>query len=109
MSVITGLVFSAESRIPLRTVIVWEPELPATSGLADLLSHPGGIGEVLASHAGPASGPDSSLICAEAHRQVIDKPRALEFGTGAAATAMTSAIARLKRKYDLAFLIGGCW
>lgn len=58
-------------------------------------------------HAGLASEPDWSAVDAEAWKHAIDEARALELGTGAAATAMDGAIATLKRKYDDTILIGG--
>jgi DNA (cytosine-5)-methyltransferase 1 len=58
-------------------------------------------------HAGLASEPDWSAVDAEAWQHAIDEARALELGTGAAATAIDGAIATLKRKYDDTILIGG--
>lgn len=58
-------------------------------------------------HAGLASEPDWSAVDAEAWKHAIDEARALELGTGAAATAIDGAIATLKRKYDDTILIGG--
>ncbi|MFN3626882.1 MAG: DNA cytosine methyltransferase [Parvibaculum sp.] len=58
-------------------------------------------------HAGLASEPDWSAVDAEAWQHAIDEARALELGTGAAATAINGAIATLKAKYDDTILIGG--
>jgi DNA (cytosine-5)-methyltransferase 1 len=58
-------------------------------------------------HAGLTSEPDWSAVDAEAWQHAIDEARALELGTEAAATAIDSAIANLKRKYDDTILIGG--
>lgn len=58
-------------------------------------------------HAGLTSEPDWSAVDAEAWQHAIDEARALELGTGAAATAIDGAIATLKRKYDDTILIGG--
>lgn len=58
-------------------------------------------------HAGLATEPDWSAVDAEAWQHAIDEARALELGTEAAATAIDSAIAKLKRKYDDTILIGG--
>jgi DNA (cytosine-5)-methyltransferase 1 len=58
-------------------------------------------------HAGLASEPDWSAVDAEAWQHAIDEARALELGTGAAATAIDGAIATLKAKYDDTILIGG--
>ncbi|SHF94065.1 DNA (cytosine-5)-methyltransferase 1 [Loktanella atrilutea] len=58
-------------------------------------------------HAGLASEPDWSAVDAEAWQHAIEEARALELGTGAAATAIDDAIATLKAKYDDTILIGG--
>lgn len=58
-------------------------------------------------HAGLSAEPDWSAVDAEAWQHAIDEARALELGTGAAATAIDVAIATLKRKYDDTILIGG--
>lgn len=58
-------------------------------------------------HAGETSEPDWSAVDAEAWQHATGEARALELGTGAAATAIDVAIATLKRKCDDTILIGG--
>lgn len=58
-------------------------------------------------HAGLASEPDWSAVDTEAWHHAVDEARALELGTGAAATAIDGAIATLKAKYDDTIVIGG--
>ena len=58
-------------------------------------------------HAGLSSEPDWSAVDAEAWKHAIEEARALELGTGAAATVIDDTIARLKRQYDDTILIGG--
>lgn len=58
-------------------------------------------------HAGLVPEPDWSTIDAQAWRLAIGEARALELGTQAAATAIDSAIAKLKDEHDDTILIGG--
>ncbi|WP_244494187.1 MULTISPECIES: DNA cytosine methyltransferase [unclassified Ensifer] len=58
-------------------------------------------------HAGAIAEPDWSEVDAEAWKLACEEARALELGTEAAASAIDSAIARLKAEYDDTVLIGG--
>lgn len=58
-------------------------------------------------HSGLASEPDWSAVDAEAWQHAVGEARALELGTGPAATAIDGAIATLKAKCDDTILIGG--
>ncbi|WP_210191865.1 DNA cytosine methyltransferase [Bosea sp. AS-1] len=58
-------------------------------------------------HAGLVPEPDWSAVDADAWRLAAGEARALELGTEAAATAIDSAIAKLKKKSDDTILIGG--
>ena len=58
-------------------------------------------------HAGLVPEPDWSAVDAKSWLLAIDEARALELGTEAAATAIDSAIAKLRKNYDDTILIGG--
>lgn len=58
-------------------------------------------------HAGINPEPDWSAVDADAWKHATDEARALELGTEAAATAIDSAIEKLKSGFDDTILIGG--
>jgi DNA (cytosine-5)-methyltransferase 1 len=58
-------------------------------------------------HAGLETEPDWSAVDAQAWKHAVDEARALELGTGVAASAIDRAIESLKAGYDDTVLIGG--